>query len=174
MSEQSSVEELLASYAAGPDLLAVALEGLSGSEFDEMARAAGEWTIRQIVHHIADADDLWKMCIKAALGDSGCRFDASWYVVRNGWAETLDYARQPDGPALDLFAANRSHVVQMIQLLPDAWDRHILFTLDGVASDKLLTVGEIIAFQVEHTQQHIDDIQGIRLKYGRSDVATWQ
>lgn len=173
MSEQSSGEELLASYAAGPEQLAAALEGLGDSELDEMTRASGEWTIRQIVHHISDADDLWKMCIKAALGDSGCSFNASWYVVRNGWADTLDYARLPIGPALDLFSANRNHVVGMIQALPDAWDRHILFTLEGVASEKPLTVGEIIAFQVGHTQQHIDDIKDIRLKYGRSDASVW-
>jgi hypothetical protein len=173
MSEQKSREELLVDYAAGPELLAVALEGLIESEMEEMSRATGEWTIRQIVHHINDADDLWKMCIKAALGDSGCRFDASWYVVRNGWAETLEYAGMEVGPALDLFAANRAHIVQMIQTLPDAWDRHVMFTLAGVASDKPLSVGEVIAFQVGHTQQHIDDIKEIRLKYGRSDPSIW-
>jgi len=173
MAEQDERGELLARYASGPEQVARVLEGLADGELDTMTQGTGEWSIRQIVHHIADAEFLWVAVIKAALGDSGCGFDASWYVVGNGWADTLEYARQPIGPAVDLFSAMRSQVTDLVQLLPGAWDRNVLFDLDGVASGKKLTVEDVIKHQVTHTQQHIDGIRDTRMKHGRADVNPW-
>ena len=45
--------ELLSLYADGPAMLEAALVGLSESGLDR-AKAPGEWTIRQIVHHVVD------------------------------------------------------------------------------------------------------------------------
>jgi len=39
----------------------------------------GAWTIRQIVHHVAGGDDLWKAAIKAAIGNSRGLFSYCWY-----------------------------------------------------------------------------------------------
>ena len=60
-------DALLARYADGPKQLRTALAGLTEAELGA-AQTANTSTIRQIVHHIADGDDPWKMCIKAALG----------------------------------------------------------------------------------------------------------
>ncbi|MBX6341716.1 MAG: VOC family protein, partial [Thermomicrobiaceae bacterium] len=50
-----SPEEIVALYAEGPAALERALAGLDGADLD-LARAPGAWTIRQIVHHVADSD----------------------------------------------------------------------------------------------------------------------
>ncbi len=57
----------MARYAEGVYALDEVLEGLSDQGLD-LSRDQGKWTIRQIVHHIVDAEDIWKSCIKAALG----------------------------------------------------------------------------------------------------------
>ena len=60
---------ILARYIDGVAQLEAAIVGLTESDLD-IAQAAGRWTIRQIVHHVIDGDDLRKVCIKAALGNS--------------------------------------------------------------------------------------------------------
>jgi hypothetical protein len=61
-----SPEKMAALYAQGGDELASMITGLSESELD-LTRAPGEWSIRQIVHHLAETDTLILMAIKTAL-----------------------------------------------------------------------------------------------------------
>jgi hypothetical protein len=65
--------EILVRYLTLPDELEAALAGLAEADFD-LARSTEAWTIRQTVHHIVDADEVTKVIIKAALGNSGCTF----------------------------------------------------------------------------------------------------
>ena len=74
-------QEIIAQFKSGPEQLEAALSNLSETDLD-LCREKGKWSIRQIVHHIADAEDLWKMCIKAAAGNPGCTFDFSWFFLR--------------------------------------------------------------------------------------------
>jgi len=60
-------EEILAQYEAGIEELGKALAGLGESHFN-CRRAEGKWSIRQIVHHIVDCEDIFKISIKAGLG----------------------------------------------------------------------------------------------------------
>jgi len=41
------------------------------------------------VHHLADGDDIWTICIKAALGNSEGLFSLQWYwdKPQTEWAE---------------------------------------------------------------------------------------
>ena len=116
-----SSDEILAQYVAGPEDLERALEGLDASDLDT-AREPDKWTIRQIVHHIVDGDDIWKTCLKAALGNPGCVYHLDWYD-QESWVEQLDYAGRELDTALALFRANRRHVAELIEHLPDAWGR---------------------------------------------------
>lgn len=119
-------EEIIALYAQGPTRLQEALAGVFEEELDRK-RAEGEWTIRQLVHHIVDGDDLWMHVVKAALARSGCQYRHDWYTPDNACAETLDYAGRAIEPALLLFHANHEHVLQMIRHFPDALSRFVLF-----------------------------------------------
>ena len=58
---------VIARYIEGPTLLERALSGISKDQLD-LVPVKGGWSIRQIVHHITDGDDLWKICIKRAFG----------------------------------------------------------------------------------------------------------
>src|SRR5512139_3231261 len=109
--QTESVEAILAQYADGPARLDAALMGLTDSEMD-LSLTADSWSIRQIVHHIVDGDDIWKTCIKAALGNSDTSFSLQWYTVKPQmeWSESWAYARRALEPSLTLFHANRSHI----------------------------------------------------------------
>ena len=64
---------ILAQYADGPALLDSALAGLTETDFD-LTLSVDSWSIRQIVHHLVDGDDIWKTCIKTALDNSDTLF----------------------------------------------------------------------------------------------------
>jgi len=162
MIQHDDPQAVLARYAAGPAQLAAAIAGLTEAELD-LAQTAGTWTIRQIVHHIADGDDLWKVYIKIALGNSSGTFSLQWYwdKPQEAWAESWRYAARAIEPSLALFQANRRHVVQLLQSIPDAWERSI-FIHWPEGQKARTTVGWIVAMQAKHVLGHINDIQAIR------------
>jgi uncharacterized damage-inducible protein DinB len=151
----------LARYADGPAQLTAALAGLHEADLD-LGPAEGGWTIRQIVHHLADGDDLWGACVKMALG-SQTGFSLQWYWAKSQdeWAEVWHYAERDIEPSLALFRANRAHIVQLVEQVPNAWNCHMqLEASDG--SESTITAGEIITMQARHAFGHIADIRTIR------------
>jgi len=157
------IAAIMKQYAEGPKLLEAALEGLEESDLDA-ALAQDSWSIRQIVHHIADGDDIWKVCIKMALGNPQAVFDLAWYwaIPQNRWAELWGYDRREVDPSLKLFAANRRHVVQLIESIPGGWERTI--TLRTPQGDEQISVGWVVEMQARHVIGHIQDIEKIRGK----------
>jgi len=155
-------DTILTRYADGPAQLEAAIAGLGEAELD-LAQAAGDWTIRQIVHHIADGDALWQVGIKAALGNSQGMFSFHWYwdVPQDTWAERWNYAGRAIEPSLALFRANRRHVVQLIEQIPDAWERHITVQWPN-GQEEQVTAGWVIEMQAGHVIDHVKDIRLIR------------
>jgi uncharacterized damage-inducible protein DinB len=157
----TDTQALLVRYVEGPERLEAALAGLEDEDLD-VAEAPDSWTIRQIVHHVADGDDLWSMCIKAALGDSRGLFSYLWYWEKpqDEWAEDWAYAGREIEPSLALFRANRQHISQLLQQMPGAWKKYTLITLpDG--EEKATSVRYVVEMQTQHVEGHIEDIQAI-------------
>ena len=153
---------ILAQYAEGPAQLETALKDLTESNLD-LALAADCWSIHQIVHHLADGDDLWKICIKAALGNSEGFFTLQWYwdKQQTEWAENWKYASRGIASSLALLRANRQHIVELIQQIPNACEKSIrLKRLDG--KEERISVADVLAMQTRHVVGHIQDIQTIR------------
>jgi hypothetical protein len=163
MTEQTrDPDAILARYADGPAQLEAAIAGLAEADLD-LALSADTWTIRQLVHHVADGDDIWKVCIKAALGNSGGLFSLQWYweVEQDTWAERWDYAGRAIEPSLALFRANRLHIVQLMERNPDGWDRHMRIQWPHQAGEERITVGDMIEMQANHVTHHVDGIRAI-------------
>ena len=167
MTEQTrDPDAILARYVEEPTQLEAAIAGLTEADLN-LAQSADTWTIRQIVHHIVDGDDIWKIGIKAALGNSAGPFSLQWYWDRpqDEWVESWNYAGRAIEPSLALFRANRRHIVQLLSQIPDAWERHISIQWpDGQKAQ--ITVGYIIEMQAGHALGHIDDIRTIRQSHG--------
>jgi hypothetical protein len=158
-----SIEALLGQYADGPARLEAALTGITGSELD-LSLANDAWTIRQIVHHIVDGDDLWKTCIKAALGNSDGLFTLQWYwdKPQMEWSESWSYASRTVESSLTLLDANRHHIVELLVNVSDALEKSI--RLQPPHGDEVhITVREVLEMQVRHMTGHTQDIQAIRL-----------
>jgi uncharacterized damage-inducible protein DinB len=159
-------QAIIAQFKSGPEQLDAALRNLSESELD-LCRDEGKWSIRQIVHHIADAEDLWKICIKAAAGNPGCTFDFSWYILDNKWANPLGYHTRPITEAVDLFKAARGQILELIGNLPEAWEKHLILSHEGdQIEDREYRVEQMIGWQAQHALHHIGQIRETRRVHG--------
>lgn len=156
-------DAILARYTDGPAQLEAAIAGLAEAELD-LAQSADTWTIRRLIHHVVDGDDIWKVCIKAALGNSQGVFSLQWYwdIPQDTWVERWDYAGRAIEPSLALFRANRCHVVQLVGQIPDGWRRHMLIQWPHRPEVEPITVGDVIEMQAGHTLHHIEDIRAVR------------
>jgi hypothetical protein len=162
MKAKGDTDSIRTRFKEGPAQVEQALEGLTEADLDYVP-VQGGWTIRQIVHHIADGDDLWKLCIKMALGIEQAEFSLSWYsaLPQTGWAGSWGYANRSVRISLDLLQAVRSHLLELLDQRPDAWERTIRFRKpDGEFEH--LTVGFIMEMQSDHVSHHIKRIREIR------------
>ena len=155
-------DSVMARFMAGPALLERALAGLRDAELDA-APSRGGWTIRQIVHHIVDGDDIWKLGIKAALGNDRVAFSFDWYRTQpqTVWAEKWAYANRSLDVSLALLGAIRNHIEQLLEQAPDGWHRSVGFRKPDGEIERL-PVGAIVAMQADHVEHHVKRIQAIR------------
>ena len=166
MNAASDHDAVLARYKEGPALLEQALAGLQDADLDA-SPVQGGWTIRQITHHIADGDDLWKPGIKAALGNEEGEFTLEWYwsVPQQVWAERWNYAHRPLAPSIALFQATRDHVAQLMEQVTGAWTRTIgVRKPDG--ETEAISAGFIVGMQADHLEHHVAQILAIRGECG--------
>ena len=160
---KQSTEKILKNYIQGIDQLDQVLGDATDSQLD-LARAPGKWTIRQIVHHIADAEDIWKMAIKAALSNPGCTFDISWYILNNKCAVPLKYADRPIEEAISLFKAARRQIVELMHHVNQSWKKSMI--LAHTDEKKEYSMTDMINWQIQHLQIHVDQILETRKVHG--------
>jgi catechol 2,3-dioxygenase-like lactoylglutathione lyase family enzyme len=153
-------ERTLELYLAGVPALEEALAGLREADLALRLRP-GEWSIRQIVHHLADSEATALAQPKFALAEPGRLFIPNRYDPA-AWASGLAYERRDIAPALALFAAVRGHLAQLLRELPGAWQRA---TVDPAGQER--PVGLLIGMLVSHAYEHIEDIKTIRAAHRR-------
>ena len=161
MKSPADKDSVIARYIEGPILLERALTGLKDAELDT-APTKGGWTIRQIVHHIVDGDDIWKTCIKQALGNEQTEFSLDWYrsLPQDTWADRWAYAQRSVDVSLDLLRAIRGHVVQILEHVPDGWNRTVGFREPNDEIERV-PVGFVIEMQANHVVHHVQQIEAI-------------
>jgi len=156
----------LVRYADGPTHLDNAIHGLAESDLD-LAPSQGGWSIREIVHHIADGDDIWKSCIKIALGNKEAEFHLDWYwaIPQTTWASSWAYAPRSVNSSLDLLRASRKHTLDLLAHRADAWERSVAIREPGRQITRV-SVGFVVEMQANHLFHHVDRILAIRQERG--------
>jgi hypothetical protein len=154
-------QDLLQEYGQGPDRLSQVVSPLSEDQLDS-APDDENWTIRQIIHHVVDGDDIWTWFVKQALGGKGRPFDLSWYwdLAQDDWAENWHYASRPIGPSLALLKTNREHVLSLLSTVPKPWKYTLELPFPGVESEEW-SIQDALWMNTIHLQGHLKDIQDI-------------
>ena len=149
-------------------MLEDAVMNLTDDDLDA-APSGGGWTIRQIVHHVADGDDIWKLGIKMALGNEQAEFALGWYweMPQQAWGDRWAYGRRSLGASLSLLGATRAHILQLLESVPDAWDRAMVVRNRNGEMERV-PVGLVIQMQADHVLHHVKRIREILQERGRA------
>jgi DinB superfamily len=74
----------------------------------DQSYAPGKWTIRQLLHHLCDAETVLFDRIRRVISEPR---QVIWAFDQDAWASGLDYESRPLSLSRDLFAATRAGVI---------------------------------------------------------------
>ncbi len=122
--------EFIARYKAGPQVLADALAAVGPDQLDRSV-IAGEWTPRQIIHHVADSETTSYIRLR--------RLVAEEQPVITGYDE-MEFARRlhydrPVANSLAVISAVRAASAELLDQLTEAeWQRSGMHSESGAYS----------------------------------------
>ena len=137
-----------------PRKLRMAVEDLSGDQLETPYREGG-WTVRQVVHHVADSHSVALARLRLALTED-------WPSVQPyreaRWAELGDARQAAIAPSLDLLAGLHARWVELLAgLEAQEWKRGYLHPEDGRQS-----VEQALALYDWHSRHHLAHVTRLR------------
>ncbi|MEM7119561.1 MAG: DinB family protein [Chloroflexota bacterium] len=164
--QKSPHDELIAKYANCPSQLEAAIRGLSDGDLDQR-KTDNDWTIREIIHHIVDGDDLWKTFVKQAIGSpkGAAFFNWYWDVPQDEWVKHWRYKERAIEPSLALFRANRAHIVQLLRHTPGVMEMGLRVSWP-YREESEATIALLLKGQTQHVLDHVAEIGEIRELHG--------
>jgi hypothetical protein len=136
-----------------------ALVGKLSDEILDTKEREGEWTVRQIVHHLADSHlNAWGR-MKLPLTENHPTIKP---YDQAKWAEQPDY-RLPIGPSLQIIDGLHQRMVALLESLsPEEWQKSLYHPEAG----RDMTVEEVAKTYANHGYEHIAQINKIRAVHG--------
>src|SRR5687768_7420575 len=140
--------------ATAPDVLAALVEGLSADHLDQRP-AAGKWSIREIVAHLADDELVGAYRIRLILSAPGTAIQA---FDQDVWARTGRYGTRDISDSLALYRTLRFANLKLLQsLTAQEWD------LSGVHAERgIESLRDIARYFAGHDINHFRQIESIR------------
>jgi len=141
-----------------PELLRNALDRLKEGQLNTPYREDGGWTVRQVVHHIADSHMNAFGRVRMALTENSPLING--YDER-GWAELHDSKAAPVEWSLELLESLHARWVMMLQSLTEAqWKRTLVHPESGVETVEMATLS--YAWHSRHHVAHITHLRATR------------
>jgi uncharacterized damage-inducible protein DinB len=155
--------DMIESFAAGGPTLRQAVQGLSRE--DLLARPGpGDWSIQELVIHVADSDDIAIDRMKRILTEDNpslLNADENAYIAR------LLPEEQSLDDALTLFEVGRKQWSRVLRKLPDdAFARYGTHNRRGV-----LTLADMIEGYTRHVEHHLVFLRAKRERLGKPLVS---
>lgn len=152
-------DQLIARYAEGAREISTALEGITDEELDAKP-TPGEWSVREIIHHLADSEMEGAMRLRRLLAESRPRIAG---YDQEAFARCLWYDRRPIAAALTAIQAAHETTVEILQrLTPEDWQR------EGIHSEfGRFTVEDWLRLYAAHVHEHADQIRRVRSALAR-------
>jgi uncharacterized damage-inducible protein DinB len=145
---------LVDEMSLAPRDLREAVAGLNDSQLDTVYRPGG-WTIRQVVHHLADAQMNWYVRTKLALTEDA-PIVKPYDEVR--WAETIEARCGPIEPSLVLLDGLYARWTALWRsLTEEQWKRRMRHPERGV-----FVLDETLPMHVWHGRHHTAQIATLR------------
>ncbi|GEM_PF-146906 len=140
------------------------VSGLTNEDLDRSLEP-GSWSIRQIVHHVADDGDVWCMIFKKALATPGAPIRFEGFPGNEPWAKALSFDHRPIASALNLLRAHGEMIAELATTFSGSWDQCVKI-IDASGNEiQDLSAGQILNMLGEHLQEHLLTIQMIKQTY---------
>jgi uncharacterized damage-inducible protein DinB len=150
--------DLISQMAEMTQRLRAAIANLSESQLDTPYRPGG-WTVRQVVHHLADAHMNWYVRTKLALTEDEPLVKT---YEETGWAELHDARTAPVEASLTLLDGLQPRWVDLFRSLSDEqWQRTMQHPERG-----LLALDATLEMMVWHARHHTAHIVELRNRMG--------
>ena len=142
---------LLERYRSGVADLEESLAGITDAELDR-PQPAGEWTARQVVHHVADSESMAYIRLRRLVAEDAPVIQG---YDEPEWARRLHYDR-PIEASRAVVAAVRAASLQLLEsLTPDEWERSGSHSESGGG----YSVDRWLEIYADHTHDHADQIR---------------
>jgi hypothetical protein len=148
----------IATLAALPENLRSAVQGLNEQQLDTPYREGG-WTVRQLVHHVADSHINAYVRVRLALTED-------WPTIKTYeekiWATLADARTAHVDLSLELLSALHQRWVLLLEsLTEDQWQRGYTHPDHGRQ-----TLAEAIAMYDWHSRHHVAHVTALRKRKG--------
>lgn len=147
----------IARIAGCPPVLRAAVAGLSDEQLDTPYRDGG-WTVRQVVHHVADSHMNGYLRCRWIVGEPGTTLKA---YDQDQWA-TFEDMNMPLEPSLTLIDGLHQRWSHFLSTLPeDAWNKRAIHPERGQIS-----LEDVLETYSEHGANHTKQITDLRARKG--------
>ena len=121
----------------------------------------GEWTIREVLHHLAEDCNVYSFIIENALAIPDSKFFFGEFPGNQEWGKRLGFGERSVQNARELMHAHRKFVAELVAYFPERWGNKINF--HNADSEKIgeSTVEKMIVMLTEHMQEHTEMVQNI-------------
>ena len=157
------LDDLSLSYALEtlgelPQTLRVAVEDLDEDLLDTPYREGG-WTVRQVVHHLADSHSNMYLRIRLALTEDAPTIRP---YDEKAWAALHDAEAAPVEWSLELVEALHARLLMLLRsLTPAQWARTYVHPENGV-----MRLDEVASLYAWHGRHHVAHITALRTRRG--------
>jgi len=141
----------VARLAAQPAALSAALADFRDDDFERSYRPGG-WTIRQVVHHLADSHMNMLLRVKFALAEVDPAIKA---YDENAWAQQPDVSAVSPMVSLNLLTALHERAVALfLALTPSQFQRGLTHSENG-----RMTIEQVLALYAWHGDHHVAHVR---------------
>jgi len=149
----------IADLAALPGALRAAVAGLDEAQLDTPYRPEG-WTVRQVVHHLADSHLNAYTRLKLALTEDNPTIKP---YDEKAWAELFDSTTLPAAPSLAIIDGVHQRWVTVLGRLGDAdFARTVVHPEHG----RMLSIDFLTALYGWHCRHHVAHVTELRKREG--------
>jgi len=127
----------------------------------DWAEKNGEWSIRQVVHHLAEDCNVYAFIIERGLATPGCKIFFGEFPGNMAWSNLLAWHERPVEGARELMHAHRKYLAEMVGHFPDRWDNTVNFYNEENEKLAESSVEKMIVMLTEHMQEHVQMISNI-------------
>lgn len=160
-----SQKETLHRFRGSAARLVEAVAGLTDEQLD-CSLSPGEWTVRQIIHHVATDGDAWSISFQKAIANPGAPIRFEGFLDNEIWADAMAFEKRPIGSPIMLIEAHRRVMAEIAAHLPDAWERYVVILDHEGKEVQNITAGQILAMLTDHMEEHIATINAIKDQHG--------